>query len=262
MSDPTTQPVPANPGEIQLDRADFTGSRPAGARCDVCGNALLGNYFEINGKMACERCRYEVEAAFQRRGGAGGFLKALFAGLGAAAAGSVLYYAVREATGYNIGLISILVGWGVGKSVHWGARGKGGWAYQALAVFLTYMAIVSTYLPAIFTAIEARAHKKAAVTAPAQAGGAAPQAASAPGPAQQQAKVGRPISLGQAVLGLGAIFLLAAEIPFLAAARQPITLLIIAFGLWEAWKINRRTELSISGPFQVGAAPASAPAGS
>jgi hypothetical protein len=247
--------------EIQLDRADFVQPVAAAPRCDVCGNALMGSYFEINQKMACERCRHEVEEAFQQRGGAGGFLKAALAGFGAAVAGSILYYAVREATGYNIGLIAILVGWGVGKAVHWGARGKGGGGFQTLAVFLTYMAIVSTYLPAIFTMIGKQvAKEKAAATAPAQAGGAATQAAS--GKAPQPAKAKEPPGVGRVLVGLGAILLLAAAIPFLNAAQHPITLLIIAFGLWEAWKINRRTALAISGPFQVGAAPASAPSGS
>ena len=245
---------------IQLDRADFTEPKPVGPRCDVCGNALLGNYFEINEKMACERCRYAVEEAFNQRGGAGGFLKALLAGFGAAVAGSILYYVVREATGYEIGLIAILVGWGVGKAVHWGSKGKGGWVFQSLAVFLTYMAIVSTYLPAIFTEIGKRVDKeKTAATAPVQAGGAATQAA---GEAPRPAKAEEPIGVGGFLLGLGAILLLAAAIPFLAGAQNLIGLLIIAFGLWEAWKINRRTALSISGPFQVGAAPASAPSGS
>jgi hypothetical protein len=240
---------------IQLDRADFVQPAAAGPRCDVCGNALQGSYFEINQKMACERCRYAVEEAFNKRGGAGGFLKAALAGFGAAVAGSVLYYAVREITHLEIGLISILVGWGVGKSVHWGSRGKGGGLYQALAVFLTYMAIVSTYLPAIFSAIgERQTQKKAAVTAPAQPGEASPQPASgkAPAPARAQEHV----SFGEALLGLGAIFLLAAAAPFLMGVKNLIGLLIIAFGLWEAWKLNRRVELAISGPFQAGAAPA------
>jgi hypothetical protein len=248
--------------EIQLDRADFAQPVATAPQCDVCGNALMGSYFEINGKMACESCRHEVEAVFQRRGGAGGFFKAALAGFGAAVAGSILYFAVREATGYEIGLIAILVGWGVGKSVHWGSRGKGGGLYQTLAVFLTYMAIVSTYLPAVFEAIGQQAGKrdKAAVTAPAQPRGAATPAAS--GPAPRPAKAAEPISFGDALLGLGAIFLLVAAIPFLAGAKNLIGILIIAFGLWEAWKINRRTSLAISGPFQVGAAPAAPPAGS
>src|SRR3954454_232424 len=101
-----TQPVPATPGEIQFDRADFVQPVAARPQCDACGNALLGNYFEVNDKMVCESCRYQVEEASNRQGGAGGFFKAALAGFGAAAAGSVLYYAVREATGYEIGLIA------------------------------------------------------------------------------------------------------------------------------------------------------------
>lgn len=56
-------------------------------------------------------------------------------------------------------------------------------------------------------------------------------------------------------MALGALMLLVAAIPFLAGVKNLLGLLIIGFGLWEAWKLNRRTDLSISGPFQVGAAP-------
>src|SRR3954453_22158692 len=96
---------PAGAGPIQFDRADFV--QPAeGPLCAVCGRSLQGHYFEVNGQMACEGCRYAVETAFQQRGGVGGFVKAACAGFGAAVAGSILYYAVREITGLEIGLIS------------------------------------------------------------------------------------------------------------------------------------------------------------
>ena len=102
------QPVPSTGGEIQFDRADFV--QPSeGPACAVCGRSLQGHYFEVNGEMACEGCRYAVETAFQQRGGLGGFVKAACAGFGAAVAGSILYYAVREISGLEIGLISILV---------------------------------------------------------------------------------------------------------------------------------------------------------
>lgn len=247
QSDPSTQ------GEMQFDRADFV-QPPAGPACDVCGRALQGHYFDINGRMACEGCRYAVETALQQRGGASGLLKAAFAGLGAAVAGSILYYAVREITGYEIGLISILVGWGVGKAVSWGSRAKGGWVYQSLAVFLTYMAIVSTYLPIVVQSLRERQAKgKAVATAPAQAG----KATAASPPANQPSKP-QPVSLGHALMGVGALLLLVAALPFLAGAKNLLGLLIIGFGLWEAWKLNRRADLSISGPFQVGAVPGSA----
>jgi hypothetical protein len=254
------KPEPAGAGTIQFDRADFV-QPSAGPACAACGRALQGHYFEVNGKMVCEGCRYAVETAFQQRGGLGGFVKAACAGFAAAVAGSILYYAVREISGLEIGLISILVGWGVGKSVRWGSQAKGGWVYQSLAIFLTYMAIVSTYLPAIFHQIgERQSRAKAAATAPAQAGGAATVPGQPVNPAQPPPR--QHVGFGSAMLGLGAILLFAAVIPFLAGAKNLIGLLIIGFGLWEAWKLNRRTELAISGPFRVGAAAGDALPGS
>ncbi len=40
-------------------------------------------------------------------------------------------------------------------------------------------------------------------------------------------------------------------IPIQIAIRNPISGLIFGFGLWEAWKIAKRVELSINGPFRV-----------
>lgn len=246
----------SNAGEMQFDRADFVEPASEETACGVCGEPLRGHYFDVNGKMACERCRYDVEAELGRAGGAGGFFKAAFAGLGVAVLGSALYYGVREATGYEFGLISILVGYGVGMAVRWGSRAKGGWVYQSLAIFLTYMAIVSTYLPMIFHEIGEQAKReKAPAAAPAQPAGEGPALAKAstvaPAPAQETE-----ISLGDAAFGIGALFLLIIALPFLAGFENIIGLAIIAFGLYEAWKINRRTVLSVTGPFQLGASPA------
>ena len=73
------------------------------------------------------------------------------AGIGVGLAGTIVYWAILAATGYEFGLIAIVVGFAVGKAVHWGSRGRGGWAYQTLAIGLTYLAIVSAYVPMIVT---------------------------------------------------------------------------------------------------------------
>ena len=246
-------------GEMQLDRADFVEPAAGEAACAVCSEPLRGHYFDINGKMTCERCRYNVEAELSQQGGAGGFFKAAFAGLGVAAVGSAVYYGVREATGYEFGLISILVGYGVGMAVRWGSRARGGWAYQSLAIFLTYMAIVSTYLPLVFNEIGKNLETdKAAAAAPAQPGEATPAAAKASATAPiQEEEVGP----GDIALAFGGLFLLIMAIPFLAGFENLLGLAIIAFGLYEAWKLNRRTVLSISGPFRLGASPAASTTG-
>jgi hypothetical protein len=266
MSNDSQSPT-QSAGEIQFDRADFVQPSAGGPQCGVCGTPLHGHYFEINEKMTCESCRYQVEAAFSQKAGAGGFFKAAFAGLGAAVAGSLVYYAVRESTGYEFGLIAILVGFAVGHAVRWGSRGKGGWLYQSLAILLTYLAIVSTYVPVIFQEFDEHAEKgKSTVAAPAQAGAPAPAESSSP--MAQTAVPDAPkqepepdLTFADGALALGALILFIMAIPFLAGFENLIGLAIIAFGLYEAWKLNRRTALSISGPFSIGRAPATSPAG-
>ncbi len=242
MDEPTPAPqaLPQNPGELQFDRVEPARSEaPAAFACSFCSTPLYSSYYEINGRAACEACRYRVEQQVESGTGAGGFGRAALAGVGAAAVGSGIYYAVRALTGYEIGLVAILVGFMVGKAVRWGTLGRGGRGYQVLAVFLTYMSISSTYLPVIFKSFaEARKDK---TTAAAQAD---------PAPKPAAAKGG--LTPGKLLVGLGALFVIAAAGPILAGMHSPILLLIVGFGLWEAWKLNRRFPLTITGPLEVG----------
>jgi hypothetical protein len=45
--------------------------------------------------------------------------------------------------------------------------------------------------------------------------------------------------------------------PFLQGAENLIGLLIIGFGLWQAWSLNKRADVAIEGPFALGAPAAS-----
>ncbi|HEX3531547.1 MAG TPA: hypothetical protein VH988_31195 [Thermoanaerobaculia bacterium] len=238
-----------DPGELQFDRVEPARSEaPAAFACSFCSTPLYSSYYEINGRAVCEACRYRVEQQVESGAGAGGFGRAALAGLGAAAVGSGLYYGVRALTGYEIGLVAILVGFMVGKAVRWGTLGRGGRGYQVLAVFLTYMSISSTYLPVIFKSIAEGRKDKATVAAQVD-------------PAQKPAAAER-LTPGTVLVGLGALFLIAAAGPILAGTHSPILLLIVGFGLWEAWKLNRRFPLTITGPLQVGRpGPAMAPVG-
>lgn len=260
MDQPAETPSTAAP--LQFDRAELQGvpDKDARAECAFCHTPLYSVYFDINDRLACESCRYKVEEELQKRPGVSGFLRACAAGFGAAVVGAGIYYAVLAGTGYEVGLISILVGFMVGKAVHWGARGRGGWAYQSLAVFLTYMAIVSTYIPMIFKELtkENPARQEATVAAPAapEKTAGAPAVVKGPGAEKGTAKASDPeLTLGEFLLGVVGIFALAAAAPFLAGFENILGLLIIAFGLWQAWKLNRRPALQIVGPLTLGTAP-------
>jgi len=59
-------------------------------------------------------------------------------------------------------------------------------------------------------------------------------------------------TFGQFILAVLALLAFAAALPFLAGVENLVGLLIIAIGLWQAWKLNQRKELDITGPFTAG----------
>ena len=177
----------------------------------------------------------------------GRFFRAVLAGSGAAVVGAGIYYAVLALTGYEFALVAILVGLMVGFAVNWGSHGRGGWAYQTLAVVLTYAAIVSTYVPFVFEAWEEEEIASQAA-AHSEEDGSAPAISAAAVPQDQQ----EPLTAAGLVVGLAALVLLVAAIPFLTGMENMLGLLIIGFGLFEAWRLNRHQPLSIEGPFRPG----------
>ena len=201
---------------IVFDRAEYQDAQPAAALCTACDQQVAQSYYEIGGKIICSPCREARDRALDGWGLVR-FLRAAAAGSVVGIAGAVVWWGVRVLTGYEIGIISIFIGIGVGRAVHWGARGKGGWLYQLLALFLTYTAIVTNYVPDI-----ARGMSEPAAP-----------------------------SLFHYI----AAFFVSYAAPFLMGVENIIGMLIIAFGLWEAWKINRRVDVAITGPYTVTPAP-------
>ncbi len=239
---------------LQFERAELAS---APAACTQCQQPIGSTYYEAKGNVVCVRCQIALRS--QQSGGSGSarFLRAALFGSLAAALGSALYYGVRALTGYEFGLIAIVVGLMVGGAVRAGSKGRGGWLYQSLAMFLTYGSIVSTYVPDIVKEVRSQAKKQeataaAGTTTPAVASPAAPQPAAPP--AAENAAGGAP-GLLLAVVLLSAIAIAA---PFLAGFQNIMGLIIIGIGLYEAWKMNRRVEITFSGPYRV--APGAPPA--
>lgn len=268
-------------GPLQFDRAEYAHAATQ-ATCDFCRQAVHGVYYEINGKVACERCRADVEVGAKQGSGPGRFVRAAVFGLMAGAVGAAIWYGVRAATKYEVGLIAIVVGLMVGTAVRKGSNGRGGWLYQGLAMFLTYASIVSTYIPDIWQGIRAQANldpAAATAAAPARPDAAATDPAPAGTPAAEQTPVaaeaepaegaerparaaetapGEKLPPGRAlltlVIGLVLLFALAFAAPFLAGFQNVIGIFIIGIAVYEAWKINKHVPLQITGPFRVGAA--------
>ncbi|MFN2563765.1 MAG: hypothetical protein ABR499_01970 [Gemmatimonadaceae bacterium] len=264
-SDETKQPPERRP--LQFDTAEPTGAgagRATSLACTVCGADISTSYYEVNGSIACISCRAKLGAQFTGGSGSARFAKAIGFGLIAAAAGSALYYAILKLTGYEIGLVAIVVGFLVGTAVRRGSQGRGGRAYQVLAVGLTYFAIVTTYIPFIVNSIKENPPAVAADSTSRSAPSDSVATASAEAttelqgtPAETPAsktKAGRnanDVTLPQALLGLVALLALAAAAPILAGFQNIIGMLIISFALYEAWRQNQPLELAVTGPYRV-----------
>lgn len=232
-------------GPLQFERAELAS---APAACTQCQQPIGNTYYEANGNVVCARCQAALRSEQTSGSGSARFLRAALFGSLAAALGSALYYGVRALTGYEFGLIAIVVGLMVGGAVRAGSKGRGGWLYQSLAMFLTYGSIVSTYVPDIVNEFRGQGKKQEATAA---AGTAAPVAVNpqpaAATPTAENAAGGVP----GLVLAVALLFAIAFAAPFLAGFQNIMGLIIIGIGLYEAWKMNRRVEITLSGPYRV-----------
>jgi hypothetical protein len=245
--------APAGSG-MQFDKVEGPGpaAPPACAQC----RRPLDEYFALGGHMFCGTC---VDGF---RAGAS-FWRALLYGAGAAVLGTIVWFAILKLFNYELAIIGIVVGLFVGVAVRKGARGLGGWKFQALAMALTYVSITASYVPLVMKgAIDAAEKAEKAESAPAADGTANEGAAAAvpPAPSPAAKKPPAQVSGGAVAFAFLVIFGIALAMPFLAGASNFMGWIIIGIALYEAWKLNRR--LPITGPLRFGgglSVPAPAP---
>ena len=237
-------------GHAAQSGAGVKEGRPVGMGCVACGRAIHDVYFTRNDQFICRFCEGPIREAGPPGSAMTRFLGALGLGLIAAAIASALWMAVTQLTGYEIGLIAIAVGWIVGLAVAMGSRGTGGWPYQILAVALTYTAIVFTYVPMLVPEIEAQwAEREASVVI---SGEAVDDAMNDPLVALEEAE-SRDAAGSPTLIIYATAIALSFAIPFLGGFENVIGLLIICFGLYQAFTMTAKREVIWGGPFQIGA---------
>jgi len=211
---------------LDFERAEFApAARAAATSCAFCRQDVGREYWQVGSALACGRCRQRLGEQFARGDSRAAFLRAFGNGAVVALGGSVLWIVIAKVTELELGIIAIGIGYFVGKAVRMGSQGLGGPRYQALAMFLTYSAIVLASLPMILGALAQGPHDAAAA-------------------AVHPSLVGMLISW-TVIIGL------AYASPFLGGVRNVMGIVIIGIGLYEAWKLTRRVPLAILGPYQV-----------
>ncbi len=204
-------------GPLQFEEAEYAGPEGMAPTCAACKRTIADEYYSVNGAILCGPCRQNIAEALEGGSEMRRFLQASLFGLGAAVAGFAIYLGVMVVLGYELGLISILVGFMVGAAVRAGSGGRGGWCYQLLALFLVYTAIGASH-------VSARR--------------------------QEWNKHGIVAKLADQTGVMGIVEDIY-KLPIREGIHAPIGLLIVGFALWEAWKINRKSPIVFSGPHQV-----------
>lgn len=205
---------------MDFSKAEFEGGAPAAVQCAACQQALAQQYWTAGPLTVCGRCAEQVKAGPPPGGGVVRTFKAVLFGCGAGLAGATGYGLIIHYAKVELALVTILIGWMVGRSVRAGSEGRGGRWYQFLGAVLTYGWCMMAYVPDVVEALTTGAKE--------------------------------PLPLVVAVLMAPFIALI---VPF-SGEMGVLGTLILAFGIWRGWREPAKVEIPVDGPFEL--APAAA----
>ncbi len=228
---------------------------------------LGDSYYTVDGRVTCFDCSDKATTETPKQD-LRGLPLALVFGAGAAVLGTIVYLLILKFTGYEIGLIAIAVGWLVGRAMMKGSKGRGGLAYQVLAVVLTYHSIIFSYVVVgVWTMLEQpdTVTEQAAGAPPDGAASSTTQAEQASGqpgsPVVQESseEAEGPLTLVGILIAVVFIYFQVLFLPFLDGLSNLLGIAIIAFGLWEAWRHTRLVTPEVAGPFSFSSGPQAGP---
>lgn len=273
-----TAPTPSD--DLQFSTAEpsapLTPHSDAGtaAACAECGQPIARYYFTVGGRTMCASCKVKVERALAGEGTsrAGRISKSLALGFGAAIVGAAIWFGIAAMFDLEIGLVAILIGFMVGRAVQMGSGGRGGRRYQVAAALLTYLSIAMSYgALGIRQLVEEKNKPVATATAggakaglPAVAPDSNVEAVAMDGSIVPATATGATAGDSTSATPSGGAFAAAVAfmlgfmfvLPIIAnLSSMPggiLGLAIMAFGIHQAWTMNARVEVPITGPHRIG----------
>jgi hypothetical protein len=215
-------------GVPQFTTAEYSG-QSAGAACKACGKALGDPHYRVNGMLVCANCTQRIKEQIPEDSHSA-FVRGITFGVGGAILGFGIYVAFALATGLMAGIISLAVGYIVGKAIIMGSKGVRGRRYQLAAVLLTYIAVSLSAVPIFISQMKHRS---------------AQQQTQASDSATVQAPKTSPVR----AIGVLTVVGLASPVLELADPVHGVIGLIILFvGLRIAWRITAGRSVNIVGP--------------
>lgn len=210
---------------MDFSRAEYEGDAPATAQCAACKTALTHEYWTAGNASVCRSCAEQLKAGPPKGGGFLRVVKALALGCGAGLLGAIGYGAIIHFARVELALVTIFIGWFVGRAVKRGSEGRGGRLYQVMGAVLTYVWCMMAYVPDLVEALGQRDDPP-------------------------------PFLVSLLISPFVALI-----IPFMGEMGV-LGILILAFGVWRGWREPARVDPVVNGPFALGAAEsAAAPAG-
>ena len=240
MTDDPKHPAP-DAGGFEVDHARSSRTPAGDDLCSDCGRPLGGEYYLARSARICGACRIRLQKDLPPGSGRGRVLKAVLLGLVAALLGGGLWPLFISLTSPMVGFVGILLGYLVGIAVQKGSGGRGGRRYQILALSLAYFGLATAYVGPVMVEM-GKSKTRAGVERPV---GTSPDRG--PGEGKEAA---------DGLRMLGRIALLYAGMAVVVGKEDPLTLLLLAFALWEAWKLNADIAGTVTGPFRLEADPA------
>lgn len=232
--------------------------------CSECRAAMRTQYFALNERPICAKCRPQYAKMIERGVGPAAMRRAVIqgvlttlAGAAALAAGVIIFPFFRLP-------IVVGIGWFMGKRIMGTVDGYGGRRYQYLAVGLTYLAIsIGSMIPAI-----KRAHDDAKRRAAIEAAQIRTLATEHKAINEELEALGiEPIRAEQPKeeAGIGSVLVAFFTLPILAMFEfglyvAGVGLLALGFALYKAWDLTdgQGLDLVLKGPFRVGSGPITA----
>jgi hypothetical protein len=232
----------------QFGTAEYA-PQSGGDICSSCKQSISGQYYRVNGVLACARCVDQLKNQTPKDTHSV-FVRGLAFGFGGAILGLILYSGFTIVTGIEIGYVALAVGWIIAKAIKFGSRGIGGRRHQIAAVALTYAAVSMAAVPISFSQLSREKAKKPVQT----------QTFPSAGPDEYSASQNASPSNGSSATKPSVSFLKALGLPTLVGLASPflelenpingaIGLVILFVGMNIAWRLTAGPQIEILGPF-------------
>ena len=229
---------------LQFQKAEYADPR---RKCVMCATVIEHSYFQLSGQTICPACAERAGARLSRPANST-VMRGLLYGAGAALACSICYAIITMATGMELAIAAIAVGYLIGRAVRIGSNGLGGRRCQIIAVVLTYLSITTAYIPLLIKGMREQVNTQAGATA----GAGKSQQETPKQPEPQTKEVAKVPSAAGLVLGVAVLLGIALISPFLGLMEGVggiLGLAIISFGLLQAWRQTARPPHVLAGPF-------------